>query len=217
MNIVNLYPTPVGTYELEDVEEMNKGLAEFLYNMRSEGIDKTNQYTMSGPQGFHTDFSLLKSDNFYIKLFHAKITEQIVFYYEYLTGENLNEKNVTLTSWGMIYGPGDHSLTHTHPAADIATAYYVKVPNNMLNDWRRQNDEGLKNSLTTVMPGSFNHIDPRPAARWDFSFSKNSDNTVEVNEGTGTIFPGWLEHFVTPHYVEEDRICIATNVFICKC
>jgi uncharacterized protein (TIGR02466 family) len=107
-----------------------------------------------------------------------------------------------MASWGMIYGLGDYSTPHTHPLADISTVYYCKVPEGLLEEWEKSK------------PGAFHYIDPRPASRWDRNFATNSVESIPAKEGTGAIHPGWLEHYVTPHYLKVDRISISTNVFI---
>lgn len=196
MIVTTEYSTPIGTYELEDSTEMNKGLCDFLYSIRDKEKGSNLQYSMAGPNGYHTKDDLLSRNNPFMEMFHKKVSEQIVTYYEAITGRVIGP-NTKMVSWGMIYSAGDYSKTHTHPLADIATAYYCKVPKGLAGE-----------------DGAFHHIDPRPAGRWDTNFTDSSMNFVPAKESTGAIFPGWLEHYVTPHFLEEDRICIATNVFI---
>jgi uncharacterized protein (TIGR02466 family) len=203
MKIENIYPTPIGEYEFENFKELNEGLVNFIYEMRNSDTNNTNQYSMAGPHGYHTNFELIESDNKFVREFHKKITEQIIKYYSHIMEGHVMGDNTRLVSWGMIYGPGDYSKVHTHPKADISTTYYVKVPNNMLDDQTDSN----------TIPGSFYHLDPRPACRWDINFADNTEMPTTAKEGTGYIFPGWLEHYVTPHYVKGDRICISTNIF----
>ena len=38
MKVSGLFPTPVGTFDLENSEELNKGLAEFIYEFRDQRI-----------------------------------------------------------------------------------------------------------------------------------------------------------------------------------
>jgi uncharacterized protein (TIGR02466 family) len=148
---------------------------------------------MSGPNGYHTDDSLLKVNSEYITQFQESMVPHINSYFKKLTNKTI--KNATLASWGMIYGNGSYSKHHVHPKADLAIVYYVKVPDNM----------GRDNGLLEI-------VDPRPAARWDINH--NSIYNITPIEGTGVIFPAWLEHQVTPHYIDGDRISISTNVFI---
>jgi uncharacterized protein (TIGR02466 family) len=197
MTITPTYSTPIGTYELENTEAMNKGLCEFIYSIRASEEGTNQQYSMGGPHGYHTKEDLLSRNNVFMKQFHELVSEQIVAYYSSITDEEIGP-NTKMVSWGMIYGPGDYSKPHVHPLADIATSYYCKVPKGLLKEGE----------------GTFHHIDPRPAAKWDTNFTDTSINSITPKEGTGAIFPGWLEHYVTPHFLEEDRICISTNVFI---
>ena len=201
MNIINAYPTPIGTFEIEDCESLNKGLTEFIYNIKAVEKGSNHQYSMAGPQGYHTKEELLSRNNPFIIEFREKISEKIIEYYSTITDDSMGP-NTKMASWGMIYGPGDYSTLHTHPLADMATAYYCKVPEGLLEEWEKSK------------PGAVHFIDPRPASRWDRNFTINSVEPIPAKEGTGAIFPGWLEHYVTPHYLKEDRIAIATNVFI---
>ena len=45
MNIINSYPTPIGTFEIEDCESLNKGLTEFIYNIKA--VEKGSNYQHS--------------------------------------------------------------------------------------------------------------------------------------------------------------------------
>ena len=198
MNIINAFPTPVGTFEFEDSESLNKGLCEFLYNVRDEDISSGNhQRSMAGPNGYHTKEDLFSRDNVYIKEFHKLISGILLDYYPRIT-KNIIGDNSSMVSWGMIYGPGAYSRVHTHPGVDISTSYYCKVPDDL-----------------TGKDGFFNFLDPRPSARWDRNFDF-PPGMIEPKAGCGAIFPSWLDHFVNPHFSDGDRICIATNIFIDK-
>ena len=145
--------------------------------------------------GYHTKEDLLSRDNSFIKEFHKIISAKIKEYYSSITDKTIGD-NTKMVSWGMIYGSGDYAKLHTHALADISSAYYCKVPDGLLED------------------GALTHIDPRPSARWDINFTDNSVQSFSAKEGSGIIFPAWLEHYVTPHYSKSNRICISTNVFI---
>lgn len=191
MEIKNSYPTPIGTFNLENSDDLNKGLSEFICGLRNEDSPSRS---MVG--GYHTKEDLLSRNNPFIQEFHKIISKQILEYHSNISRTPLGP-NTKMVSWGMIYNSGDHSVTHTHAQADISSAYYCKVP------------KGLSNGQ-----GEFRHLDPRPAARWDTNFAEQSFQEITPKEGMGIIFPGWLEHYVTPHNLNEERICITTNVFI---
>ena len=191
MKIVNLYPTPLGEFQLKDCNTLNKGLTDFIYDIKKEN---NSQRSMVG--GYHTKENLLSSENNFIKEFHNIISEKILKYYSYINNISPGP-NTKMVSWAMIYGAGHYSKPHSHPLADISSAYYCKVPIELSEE-----------------DGNFVHMDPRPNANWDLNFTHNSTQLIKVKEGMGIIFPGWLKHYVVPHNSKQDRICISTNVFI---
>ena len=192
MEIVNAFPTEVGIFEFEDCEYLNQGLVEFLYDIRDK--EKSLGRSMTGYNGYHTPDDLLKRDNHFIKEFHKKITEVLLEYIPIVTTNTLGE-HTRMSSWAMIYGSGSYSRYHVHPGADVSSVYYCKVPSSL------KNGEGI-----------FEYHDPRPACLYDRNLS--AEIRTKPKEGSGSIFPGWLAHSTTPHYSKEDRICIATNIFI---
>lgn len=190
MKTLSLFPTTVGIFQVQDSESLNKELSNFIYSIKHE---ESPQRSMVG--GYHTKEDLLTRNNSYIQSFHNIITSQVKEFYFNLTGKEAGP-NTKMGSWAMIYGKGHHSRVHVHPLADFSSAYYCKVPK--LNEGE----------------GDFIAQDPRPAAKWDRNYTKQSSFTYTPKEGQGIIFPGWLDHYVSPHSSDEDRICITTNVFI---
>ena len=66
-------------------------------------------------------------------------------------------------------------------------------------------------TFNKIPPGTLHIVDPRSIAR---ATQDITNQPVFTREGDGYIFPGWLEHFVTPHDEDGDRICITTNMHI---
>ena len=198
MEIVGAYSTPLASYNTGSTDAFNEELSSIIYKMKEgDNVHNEEQYSMSGPNGYHTKDNFLDSDNTPMRDLKGLIVEQRAEYYRSTIGKELGVKT-KLFSWGMIYGKGAHSRVHTHALADMVLTYYCKVPKAM--------GEG---------EGLLTHLDPRPASRWDAN-SIVTENTILPKVGSGIIFPGWLEHYVTPHYAGEDRICIAVNVFVDK-
>src|SRR5210317_1579293 len=106
MKIMDAFPTPVGTFQLDNSESLNKGLTELLLNIKKED---NNQRSMVG--GYHTKEDLLTIDNVYIKEFHKLISATIIDYFSKISNEQMG-KNTKMISWGMIYGAGHFSKTH---------------------------------------------------------------------------------------------------------
>jgi uncharacterized protein (TIGR02466 family) len=190
MQILNTFPTKVGLFSVENNTELNKGLSDFVYSIRNE---ESPQRSMVG--GYHTKEDLLTRNNPFIKSFYSIIVNQISEYFKNFSTKPVGQ-NTKLVSWAMIYGAGHYSKPHTHPGADFSSAYYCKIPNLPKGE------------------GDFIVTDPRHSAKWDKNYSEDTSLTITPKEGLGIIFPGWLEHYVTPHNLNEDRICITTNIFI---
>ncbi len=185
MNVHNTFPTPIGIFKIDNSDKLNKGLSDYILSLKRED---NPQRSMVG--GYHTKEDLLNHNNNFIHEFRRIIVDNAQEYYGKKFG--INSKMV---AWAMIYEPNNYSKPHTHPLADISTAYYCKVPQN-------------------IKGGEFSIIDPRPAAKNDVRFADDSVVTITPEEGTGIIFPGWLDHYVEPHKSNELRICITTNIFI---
>lgn len=206
--IEGVFQTPIASYSFENSEELNKQLAKEILEIEENEKKLNNyQYSMTGKNGYHTKDDLLLRESSTFKEFENKLKHEINEYCVAVTGKPIPKGTVAI-SWAMVYREGDFSSTHTHPEADIATAYYVQIPKSI-------SKETVNN--TTTPPGSFVYLDPRPAARFHNMFSPYSAVAVTPETGIGLIFPGWLEHYTTP-MIEDDepRICIATNFFIPK-
>ena len=208
MKLATMFPTTVGEFSLENPEELNKGLAKYIYDLRLQETEKDiPQYSMGGPSGYHSSGDILQWDkerlpwrDKYITEFHEQISNHIQAYYNISFGK-LDKKHAKLWSWAMIYGRGDFSILHSHGNSLISSVYCVKIPDNMIMDKQPNN----------ISPGTFHAVDPRSTAKIALNKTRHP---VLLEEGQGLIFPGWLEHFVTPHNIDDDRICITTNMRI---
>jgi uncharacterized protein (TIGR02466 family) len=209
MIINGIFPTPVACYDLSDSDEMNKGLSEYILSIEADEKAEGNfQFSMVGQTGYHTKDDLLLRDNPFVDEFVDRIRNEIATYWSAITDGSPLPANTRLVAWAMIYRKGDYTMVHNHPEANLSITYYPKVPEGL--------SEGSDINDNKPKEGSLAYIDPRPAARYDGSFSAESTSGIIPKEGTGIIIPGWLEHFVVPHQSENIRICIAMNVFMPK-
>jgi uncharacterized protein (TIGR02466 family) len=205
--IDGLFQTPLASFEFEDADEMNSELVKVILEIEEKEKSTSNfQYSMNGPTGYHTKDDLLLRDNLAFKEFEARLKDEVVDWYQAITGRMIPE-GTKMVTWAMVYRKGDHSVCHTHPEADISMAYYPLIPQCM---------QEVENHAGGSIPGSFVCLDPRPAARYQNAFSGNSTMAFIPKQGQGFIFPGWLEHYTTPLKDDDMRICIATNIFIPK-
>lgn len=185
MDIHQTFATPVASFKIENSENLNKGLCDYILNLKKEDNPQKSMVN-----GYHTKEDILKDNNKFIQEFKNIIQHNAESYY----GKKFSA-NTRMSAWGMIYGPDSYSVPHGHTHTDLSSAYYCKVPNDMVG-------------------GNLSLMDPRPAAKMDVRFADDSILNIKPVEGHGIIFPGWLEHFVEPHKSSGYRICITTNFFI---
>lgn len=62
MNIMKAFPTPVGFFNIENGDTLNKGLTDFIYSIKHED---SPQRSMIG--GYHTNEDLLSRNNSFIQ------------------------------------------------------------------------------------------------------------------------------------------------------
>ena len=202
MKKIDLFPTPLVKFNLENSDKLNSGLVDYVKTMKDDTVDgKKQPYSMVG--GKHTDFSLFldwelgKRKDKFVEEFYTKICDLILEYGQKYIDEHFKDTHgpgTRITPWAMIYGPNDYSKVHNHPGIDLAIVYYPKVPK------------------TSGTNGNIEFIDPRPCSTWDFNNNNKTSQSFKPEEGTGFIFPAWLQHGTTPHREDDERICIAINV-----
>ena len=102
-------------------------------------------------------------------------------------------KKVNCQMWGNINYRGNWNNIHDHTGAFLSGVYYVKVP---------------KDSGCLILR------DPRTIQLHEQSGEPDKHMTIVPQEGLLFLFPGYLEHMVTPSECDESRISIAFNLFI---
>lgn len=102
----------------------------------------------------------------------------------------------TVEGWANVNSRGQWNATHNHPACHWSVVYYVQVP-----------------------PGSghLGFLDPRPNINMletgcaVLDLFAPAPRTIEPEEGLTVVFPAWLQHYVSAHESDEERISIAFN------
>ena len=210
MIIHGAFQTPIAEYDFEDSGAMDKGLSEYILDIeKAEKSEGNPQFSMTGVAGYQTKDDLLLRGNPFVDEFISRISKEIATYWSAITNGGTLPDNTRLVSWGNIYRRGTLSVAHTHPEANMAVTYYPKIPKGMGDI-----DPDAKSEVAPQ--GAFLINDPRPAARYDSSFAVRSSVVFLPKQGSGMIFTGWVEHFATPIYLDDTRICISTNVLVPK-
>lgn len=107
-------------------------------------------------------------------------------------------------AWININRSSDYNSVHSHPNCILSSVFYLNIPKNsqegegniVFHRNRSHNDFGLDSAFNN--PG----IDDK---YW------SSRYLISPEDGDIIVFPSSLEHFVKPHYSDEDRISIAMN------
>jgi len=194
MQISSFFPTVIGLDKLDLNINDIKELINIVYKLEKDEKNKNYNQSSMTIHGYHTSLSILTIERPVIQKLKQELKRVYNEYYKTHTGLKLPE-NVYFYGWGMISPKCAMSKPHVHPNSLISSAFYIKVP------------KDLKPS-----EGEFNIQDPRPAATFGFSDLVGPNlHSIKPEAGNIAIFPSWLEHFVTPHSSEEDRISIAIN------
>ena len=101
-----------------------------------------------------------------------------------------------LLGWANVNKKGDWNSTHNHPNCHWSGCYYVQVPQ---------------------PSGRIALLDPRPNINMlstgndMIDLFQQAPQEVDVTEGLIIIFPSWMQHMVTAHANQQERISIAFN------
>lgn len=101
--------------------------------------------------------------------------------------------------WANVNKKGDWNSTHNHPNSHWSGCYYVQAPNKS---------------------GVISFFDPRPHINMlDSGYPmldifRQAPQDIEPEDGLTVIFPSWLQHQVTTHESDNERISIAFNTKI---
>ena len=193
--IYKSFPTPVFHYNLENYEEFNNSLENYILNIKNQnkdGIIKSNQGGWHSP---NFDLKNDKSAKKFVSVFDKYVEKTIKE-----IGWNYDSNRAIIEAmWSIINKKGSFNIQHNHPNAFLSSAYYVKFP---------------KNS------GNIKFFDPREQKNIRYpkikKFTEMSAPIVEVGpkEGDLLIFPAYLYHSVSQNLSDEDRIIVSFNVDI---
>ena len=194
--IYKLFPTPVFHFKLENYQELNTELENYILNLRKK--DEKGQ-RKSNTGGWHSHNFDLTNDNTAKKF--AKIFEE--FYKKVIINEmgwKYDSNKVKMEAmWSIINKKGSFNIQHNHANAYLSSAYYVRYPEKS---------------------GSIKFFDPREQKNIRYPKIKNYTNISAViteitpKEGDLLIFPSYLYHSVGENLSEDDRIIVSFNVDI---
>jgi len=205
MNRVDLFVTPVWSFDIDDVDTArlvdhanslyeidtaNRNPNNYIGEARSAGL-KWISYLLSKAQ--------IKSNSALEKIV-ALATENASQCIREL-GAKESCSLVLNGCWYNINGPDDVVFSHVHPGTTIVAVYYFKVPPDSGNIVFQHGDN---TRCWNYAPKYF--VDRN---RFTEVFHQ-----IDAKENLMLIFPGSLMHFVTKNLSQEDRMCMTFNFAI---
>ena len=195
MNKPNLlFPTPIWTIQLDNFENINKEMFNFIKESRrkdEEGIKRSNN------KGWHSkDFNMKEIEP---QNFINSISPSIEKVMTDMNWEKTKQSIKISNMWAIINTGGSTNSRHQHSNSTISAAYYVRAPKNC---------------------GDIVFYDPRPAPVFCYPAAIASNllnaqvNSITPKEGALILFPSYVDHSVNENLSNEERIVISFNVTI---
>ena len=210
---MELFATYVHRFQIGD-DDLVTQIIDHIYEQRRiseaqvlEGScnNISGSYSVRGHGSFHSKDDLAQLDTDWSRKLRALLYQVSCDYWYHFTNATYSPvpdiDNVSIQCWGVILNKGAISQAHSHPCCKLAGTMWLQVPERIGNkgDGGQFHDEG-----------TFCVVDPRPAAHMDIAVGGEVCRIVP-HEKKGVVFPNWLQHYVNPHYGDEDRISIAWN------
>lgn len=191
--MLNLWSTHIHQFEQESFFHLNRKIERYLLE-QEQNKTESGGHSLIGKDSWHSDSNLTSLDTEWSRLLKQIIETNCITYLQSIGVQIDREVNANIACWAMIMRENAQSQVHCHPGADLSGVYYVKVP-----------EEN---------PGSLCFLDPRPGAKNNRIFQKDTKMIFQPREGTGLVFPSWVDHYVEPHNTKETRISISFNFYI---
>ena len=190
--VIGKFSTPIWTGLLENHEEINKDLIEYINSVREknpEGVHKSNTL------GWHSPNLDTKNDT--VKNFFSSISPMIKEVSEDMKWNLIKFQAKILNCWAIINKKYASNAGHIHANSLISSAYYVHASEKC---------------------GNLIFDDPRPGAtikkapyvslgQWN-----EGNITIEPKTGLLVMFPSYLVHHVQPNMSEKDRTILSFNI-----
>ena len=196
IKIRNLFPVPIFHYKLENYQETNQELLNYILELQKK--DKTGN-THSNKGGWHSqNFDIVNEGppiNFINKiknyLKHIIVDE---FGWKYVPN-----KQRVVAMWAIINKKNSFNVMHNHQNCYLSASYYVRKPEDS---------------------GDITFFDPKEAKTYRFpkieKYTEYSTEifTIEPGEGDLLIFPSYLYHSVGENLSDDNRVVVSFNIDI---
>lgn len=197
------FPTLLGIFKLPDAQQVNAELKEIC--LRREKSEPNMQHANVG--GWHSKHDFLDAPEACVKTLRGWIIEatnhMIGSTMEHMRSQGMNNPfsgNLGLYGWANVSRKGNYHTLHNHPGSAWSGVYYV--------------DTGGTPSPQYPKSGVIDLHDPRPFTEMTYVPGDPYGQKYPIRPEAGMMlfFPGFLYHYVHPHFGEGERISIAFNV-----
>lgn len=185
MELIGLFPIPVGIYKIE--KPLTQKEFDFINNLDR----RPNQYnTTSLDTYLFRHKKLAKLKNFF--------NESVNDFFKKIYCPKTNVKLRLTQSWAnfSVKGEGHHS--HVHPNSIISAVFYVQT-------------DDKSDKIYFVKESKYNTID---IVSSEFNPFNSTLWWLPASTGTLMVFPSSLGHYVDPVEADKTRISISANTFI---
>ena len=183
--IENIFPIPIYSNTVGNIEEIQKEMGSCVEKLQYEMTDKHRMYCND-----HSYSSDVISDH-KLEHFYKELGVHIIKYGDALgfsTGKYSALSNWKIdSSWIVVYKKGNYCQAHSHGFVDMAGIYYIN---------------------TNGDDGNLYFISPRDSGIP--SLARAMEYQPEV--GKIMMWPGWLHHGVEENFTDNDRIALSFNI-----
>ncbi len=201
---MELFATYIHRFQIYDNDLVNKIITHIKEQQELDSCITADSYSVRGHGSFHSKDDLAELDTEWSKKLRALLYQVSCDYWNSMPNGAFSplppENECSIQCWGVVLNKGGISQVHSHPCCKMAGVMWLDVPDRIGSNTKgKAHDEGL-----------FCVRDPRPSAHMDIAVGGEVARIVPAPM-KGLVFPNWLDHYVQPHYSEEDRISIAWN------
>ena len=201
---MELFATYIHRFQIYDNDLVNTIITHIKEQQELDSCITADSYSVRGHGSFHSKDDLAELDTEWSKKLRALLYQVSCDYWNSMPNGAFAplppENECSIQCWGVVLNKGGISQVHSHPCCKMAGVMWLDVPDRIGSNTKgKAHDEGL-----------FCVRDPRPSAHMDIAVGGEVARIVPAPM-KGLVFPNWLDHYVQPHYSEEDRISIAWN------
>ena len=201
---MELFATYIHRFQIYDNDLVNKIITHIKEQQELDSCITADSYSVRGHGSFHSKDDLAELDTEWSKKLRALLYQVSCDYWNSMPNGGFSplppENECSIQCWGVVLNKGGISQVHSHPCCKMAGVMWLDVPDRIGSNTKgKAHDEG-----------TFCVRDPRPSAHMDIAVGGEVARIVPAPM-KGLVFPNWLDHYVQPHYSEEDRISIAWN------